>query len=89
MNTTNFEPQTAYSKRILTASETANYMGIALSSLYKLTHNRAIPHSKPCGKLLFFDREEIERWLMSNKVRTQAELEAEAISYSHRKGGAR
>ena len=86
LETISHEPQT-YTKRVWTASECAEYMGISLSTLYKMTHARTIPHYKPTGKMLYFNSAEIEAWLLSNRVRTDEELQAEALSF--RKGGER
>lgn len=76
-------------KEVLTSNETAQYLGVSKSCLYKWTMTRAIPHYKsPTGKLCFFNRKEIEEWMQSIKVKTNEELgqEAEAII---RKGGKR
>ena len=76
-------------KEVLTSNETAQYLGVSKSCLYKWTMTRAIPHYKsPTGKLCFFNRKEIEEWMQSFKVKTNEELgqEAEAII---RKGGKR
>lgn len=77
-------------KPILTAKEMATYMGIALSTLYKLTHTNTLPYSKPNGKMIFFDRVEIENWMRSNRYATQQELSQQAAAYcQNKKGGAR
>ena len=55
-------------KEVLTSDEAAAYMGIAKSSLYKLTMRKAIPHYKPMGKMCYFNRKELESWLQSNRV---------------------
>jgi excisionase family DNA binding protein len=47
----------------MTFRETCVYLGIAPSSLYKLTHKNQIPHHKPTGKLLFFFKDEIDMWI--------------------------
>ncbi len=73
-------------KEVLTSNEAARYMGISMSYLYKLTMARAIPHYKPLGKMVFFNRLEIEAWLQSNRVATKTEIEAQAQSY-FQKGG--
>lgn len=57
-------------KKILTSEEAAAYIGISQSALYKLTSNRQIPHYKPRGKMCYFNREELERWLQQNRVDT-------------------
>ena len=55
-------------KEVLTSDETARYMGISKSYLYKLTMRREIPHYKPMGKVCYFNRKEIEYFLQRNKV---------------------
>ena len=77
-----------WQKPILTAKEMANYMGIALSTLYKMTHQNIIPFSKPNGKMIFFDRVEVEEWLMSNRYAPQVETAHRATIYCQ-KGGVR
>jgi excisionase family DNA binding protein len=68
-------------KKVLTFDEAAKYSGISKSYLYKLTANGTIPHSKPNGKQIYFDREELESWLLSNKVKNKESIEKEALSY--------
>lgn len=65
-------------KAVLTTPELAVFTGWSISYIHKLTMGRKIPFSKPNGKACYFDREEIEKYLMSAKVQTQAEVEAEA-----------
>lgn len=55
-------------KEVLTSAEVARYMGISMSCLYKLTMRKQIPHYKPMGKMCYFDRLELQKWLKSNKV---------------------
>ena len=43
-------------KEVLSLEEAAKFMGIARSSLYKMTHQQAIPFYKPNGKLVFFEK---------------------------------
>lgn len=75
-------------KPILTAKEMATYMGIKLSTLYKMTHNNILPFSKPNGKMIFFDRVEVENWMRSNRYATQQELATQAAAYCQ-KGASR
>ncbi len=77
----------AFCKEVLTSDETAKYMGISKSYLYKLTMNRVIPHYKPMGKVCYFNRAEIEAWLQRNRIATARELDGRAIAYC-RRGGA-
>lgn len=74
-------------KKVLTFNETADYMGISKSCLYKMTMNRTIPHYKPNGKMIYFEREEVEAYLLSVKVKTSDEIKQEARTILNKKGG--
>lgn len=76
-------------KEVLTAEETARYMGISKSYLYKLTMRGEIPHYKPMGKMCYFNRAEVERWLQSNRCATSTEIADRANRILMQKGGAR
>lgn len=67
-------------KRPLNFDEGCEYTGIKPSYMYKLTSRREIPHSKPGGKQIFFDREELDQWLLSNRVATRNEIESQAAT---------
>ena len=73
-------------KAVLTSDEAAKYLGISKSALYKLTMANQVPYSKPNGKLMYFSRQELEDWLMSNRVSTANEIAAKAQDYCM-KGG--
>ena len=81
-------------KAVLTVDEAARYMGIAKSTLYKMMMRREIPYSKPNGKVCFFDRQELEAWLMGNRIATADEIRDKAQAYcahtrtNKKKGGA-
>lgn len=75
-------------KEVLTSGEAAKYMGISKSYLYKLTMRQQIPHFKPMGKMCYFNRLELEKWLQSNKVATASEINQQAQVYCMKKGGA-
>lgn len=64
----NIEKKLDFSKKMLTVDDVANYTGISKSNIYKLTSAGKIPHYKPTGKRLYFDLEEINEWLKSNRV---------------------
>lgn len=68
-------------KRVLNFKEAVAYTGLSASYLYKLTAARLIPHSKPVGKMVYFDRAELEAWLMRNRVSTTAEINDQAQAY--------
>lgn len=68
-------------KAVLTTDEAAKYMGIAKSTLYKMMMRKQVPYSQPSGKVAYFNRLELEAWLMSNRVATTDELTDKARSY--------
>lgn len=57
-------------KKVLTFTEACFYLGISESLLYKLTSTREVPHYKPRGKMLYFNKDELDLWLMQNNVPT-------------------
>lgn len=69
------------SKKVLTFEDAALLTGLSRSYLYKLTSTNQIPHYKPSGKQLYFDREEIESWLKQNRVETVEETDRKATNY--------
>lgn len=68
-------------KRVLTFKEATAYLGISDSLLYKLTSTKEVPHYKPRGKMLYFDRTELDEWLKQRPIRTRKETEAVANAY--------
>ena len=74
------------SKTVLTFDEAAQFSGLSKSYLYKLTSQQRIPHFKPTGKLVYFNREELEAWLLQNRVSTTEEIEQKAQAYCMKKG---
>ncbi len=51
-------------KEVLTLEEACQYIGISRSYMYKLTSTEKIPHFKPRGKLIYFEREKLNSWLL-------------------------
>lgn len=68
-------------KDVLTIDEVSAYTGLSKSYLYKLTSSNRIPFSKPFNKLVYFNRKEIEEWLLQNRVKTNDEIEMETATY--------
>jgi excisionase family DNA binding protein len=67
-------------KRVLNLDECCALTGYSRGHLYRLTSTRKIPHYKR-GKKLLFSKEELEGWLMANRVATIDEIDAEAAAY--------
>jgi excisionase family DNA binding protein len=56
----------AANKEVLTLEEACDYNGIYQGYMYKLTYSGKIPHSKPRGKLIYFERSKLNSWLLGN-----------------------
>jgi|SRR5690554_1698437 len=68
-------------KSTLNVEDLIDYTGFKRSYIYKLVHLNEIPYYKPQGKMLFFDREEIDQWLRQNKSQSKAQIENKALDY--------
>lgn len=68
-------------KEVLTLEEASEFLGLSKSQIYKLTGSASIPHYKPNGKYIYFDRAELIEWVKHNPVRTKKEHELDAIRY--------
>lgn len=67
---------TLYStKDILNMKEVCQYLDISQSLLYKLTCNGEIPHFKPRGKLIFFEKKALVKWIKKNGEAVQERSE--------------
>ena len=52
-------------KEVLNLEEASSFLGIAKSTLYKLTGSNSLPYFKPAGKLIFF----VGTWSVCLKMR--------------------
>ena len=80
----NLEDKFDSGKEVLTLQEAAQYMGIARSSLYKMTSSQTIPFYRPNGKLIFFEKDDILSWIRRNRVFSTEEIEEEARLHMQR-----
>ena len=78
MRVAELENLVLHSKNVLSFEEASRFLNLSKSYLYKLTSGNLIPHYKPQGKMLYFEKTELEAWLRQNPIRTQAQTEAEA-----------
>ncbi|WP_025124841.1 helix-turn-helix transcriptional regulator [Myroides odoratimimus] len=68
-------------KEILSVEELEKYTGFKKSYIYHLVHYSKIPYSKPNGKYLFFQKSEINEWLMKNKSLSDDQIQDKAREY--------
>ena len=77
-------------KQALTMGDCATLTGLSKSHIYKLVCAKQIPYYKSQGgKLTYFDKSEVNAWLLQHRVKTANEVEAAAVSYcvTGKKGG--
>ncbi|AJH14551.1 helix-turn-helix transcriptional regulator [Myroides profundi] len=68
-------------KEILSVEELEKYTGFKKSYIYHLVHYSKIPYSKPNGKYLFFQKSEINEWLLKNKSLSDDQIQEKAREY--------
>lgn len=80
-------------KRVFNLDEAALFLSLKKSYLYKLTSTNQIPFYRPNGKLVYFEKADLENWLRSNRVSSSEEIAEKAATYvatsTMKKGGAR
>lgn len=74
-------------KNVLDIDDVVLLTGLSKSYVYKLTCRKEIPYYKPNGKLIYFDRQEVENWMKQNRVASVVEAEQVASKYLMEKGG--
>ena len=66
-------------KTVFNFEEFCSYAGVSKSWGYKLTSQRAVSFYCPFGKTLFFEKSEIDKWLLQNPIKTKKQLEREVL----------
>ena len=81
---------TMESKHILNVDEAATMLNVSKQYIYKLCQKNELPYfiSKG-GKKYFFERKDLESWMLGTRVSSKKELESKAIDYCMRKPIAR
>ena len=77
----NIEENLYLSKNVLSFEEASKFLNLSKSYLYKLTSANLIPHYQPQGKMLYFEKQELEDWLRQNPVKTKSQISEEANRY--------
>ena len=63
-------------KNVLSFEEACKFTNLSKSYL-----TQQIPHYKPQGKMIYFEKDALEAWLRQNPVKTQAQISQEANHY--------
>lgn len=73
-------------KDVLSIEEATEYMNISKSFLYKLTSKKKIPYYKPSGKIVYFKREDLDKWMTQYKCESIDEAIIHTLKHL-KKGG--
>ncbi len=65
----------------LTTSEACDYIKVSKSSLYKMTSKGKIAFTKPNGGKIYFKKEDLDNWLLSNKSGNIEALESKILNH--------
>jgi excisionase family DNA binding protein len=68
-------------KEVLSLKEAANYMGLAVGTLYRLTCTHALPYYKPGGKIIYLKLSDIQEYMLRNRIATADDLDAASGAY--------
>jgi len=69
-------------KKALTMTDAALLTGLSKSHLYKECCKKNVPHWKSMGgKLTYFDKDELNDWMLKHRVKTVDEVEQAAATY--------
>jgi excisionase family DNA binding protein len=78
--------QNMLQKEVLNFNEATIYIEVSHSHLYKLTSTGKLPFYKPNGKKIYFNRRELDSWLLSNRQTSNIEILDEAASFKLKSG---
>jgi len=74
----NIEHQKLLRKDIMTLEEASIYVGLSKSAMYKKTSLNLIPFYKPNGKIIYFKRDDLDQWMLTNRQSTVNEIKEKA-----------
>ena len=58
-------------KNYLSVDDLCAYAGISKAQVYRKIKERALPFSKPCVKLIYFLKADVDNWLGYNRVNSE------------------
>jgi predicted DNA-binding transcriptional regulator AlpA len=68
-------------KNVYNVEDLSRVTGYSKSFIYKACSSRELPHSSPRHGRIFFDRDAINSWLLSNPIPTKLDLVEQASNY--------
>ena len=74
-------PTVAPERDLLTIEECSQLSGLKKSYIYRLTHERRIPHCKPGGNRVFIRRDDLLNWMKRNPIITSEDIDRVAAQH--------
>jgi len=65
----------------MSLNEAYKYLKISKAYLYKICFLKQISYFKPNGKLLYFSKSDLDKWIFRNRHNSKSDIEAEAETY--------
>lgn len=62
---------------LLDLNQAAEYLKLKPSYMYSLIHQKRIPYYKPNGKRVYFNKAELNKWIIKSKIKSIDELAEE------------
>ena len=75
--------------QLMSCQEAASYLKVSKSHIYKLTSQDQIPHYKPNGKKVYFNKGDLDAWIKHGRVLTKEEVSEVADVWLSRSGRGR
>ena len=79
--------QQTMQKEVLNFSEGCLYVGLSESDMYKKTSAGHLPFYKPNGKKIYFKRQDLDEWILKNRIQSVDELSQNMNNFLEKKGG--
>jgi excisionase family DNA binding protein len=68
-------------KDVLSVKEAADYMGLSVGTIHRLTSQRRLPFYKPGGKIAYLKLSDIQAYMFRNRVASRDEIEGAAAAH--------
>ncbi len=65
----------------MTFDEAKAFLQVSSSTLYKLTHKKQMPFTKPNGGKVYFKKSDLITWMNSNTVKSADQIDEVASNY--------
>lgn len=61
-------------RKFINIRDAAEYLNMSVRYIYKLVQNKQIPAYRPSGKILLFDVDELDAWVVRSAIKKEGGL---------------